>query len=506
MLVGLPRADAVAEPRAVELIDSLGETLGVPVTPAGEALALAVEDGGAPDAVAAGVALAPPLALAVLLPSPEREAVPDDDTESDSEGVPVRVSLAHPDDVGIVDGLGDPVAEPVTDAGCVPETQPEPLSVGEAKAVGDVDADTVAVAATEPLRDGDSVTDTVAHDERVTDVDKLAESVGDCETVPDTEPTPAPTPPADAVADTHAVAPVVIVALTLVDALCDREIALDTLPQLVTDTVGSETLCVGASVRDGDCVIDALLQRLPEPLLVPVAPPSAAAPALTLGVALALGEMEAVPLPERVVAPVAVADPPPVADPDMLALTQTVDEAGALAVTVSRGDALAVIGAVAHADEVAQPLCVLPTDRDVLDVPVGLAVIDALTVTVPVCGSRVADEPRDDVRDVVDDAHTVGDVESVADIESVTLSVGECEAVPHSDMCAVADGLAESDGDSVPLRLLDEHAVGVFETVTQPESVDVRVAVGLAVPSARLPLGDPVDDALRPIDAETGGL
>ena len=361
MLVGLPRVDAVAEPRAVELIDSLGETLGVPVTPTGEPLGLAVDDGGAPDAVAAGDALAQPLALAVLLPSPEREAVPDDDTESDNEGVPLCVSLAHPDDVGIVDGLGDPVAEPVTDAGCVPETQLEPLSVGEARAVGDVDADIVAVAVTEPLRDGDTEIDTLAHDERVAVDDKLAESVGDCETVPDAEPAPAPAPPADAVADTHAVVPVVIVALTHVDALCDREIVLDTLPQPVTDAEGSETLCVGASVRDGDCVIDELLQRLPEPLLVPVAPPSAA-PAHTLGVALALGEMEAVPLPERVVAPVAVADTPPVADPDMLALTQTVDETGALAVAVSRGDALAVMGAVAHADEVAQGACFLASD------------------------------------------------------------------------------------------------------------------------------------------------
>ena len=137
---------------------------------------------------------------------------------------------------------------------------------------------------------------------------------------------------------------------------------------------------------------------------------------------------------------------------------------------------------------------------------VELAVIDALTVAVPDCGSRVADEPRDGVDEVDDDAHTVGDIESVAEGEKVPLSDGVSDAVPHSDICAVVDGLPDSDGDSVPLRELEEHAVGVFDTVAHPESVALRVADEHPVPAARLPLGEPVDEALRAIVAEMGGL
>ena len=248
--VGLPREDCVAVSRAVELVATLMEKLVVSVTPPppnpaspGVPLEREVGDGGAPDPLETELALATALALAVALLSLEGEVDDVDEGESESDSVPLRVSLAHPDIVGNTDGLREPIAEPVADAGRVLETQFEPLRVGEAGVVIDVDAECVAVAVTGLLLDAVIEADADGHDEIVADGDRLAESVGDSETVADIvlAPTPA-SPPPDAVAETHAVALVVTDALTHVDTLCDREIVFDTLPHTVTVADGSKTL------------------------------------------------------------------------------------------------------------------------------------------------------------------------------------------------------------------------------------------------------------------------
>jgi hypothetical protein len=504
--VGLPIEEAVAVSGPDGLLGPLRDAVEVRVTPPSAPAAPGVpvahvETDGKIVGDASELALAAALVEPLVEAQTDGDALAVVDEESETEIVALLVSLTRADAVGGGDALRKTVAEPVDDAACVSDAQLETLDVAETTIVVVGDDGAVDDAEAGSLYDRVVAADAVVL--AVSDTDTVRHAV--CVNDRDASPVVEPSPPADFVAETHAV--------PLTDGerprdgvmLGDCEIVHDALPQLVPLPVCANVLAVGAADSVSDCVLVTLLQRLPETLTVDE-PPSTTAPALSVGETLALGERDCKPLVERVAAPDDVEETFALSVADTLALAHVEADTYGVNDAVSRDETVEVFAALEHAVTVAHALSVPPGVRDVLEVLVELDVTDALIVGVLVGGTRVADDPPDGDGDGVDDAHALSVGMSVPDVDSVGLSVAVIVGVPHDEKPADGDGLPENEDDADPLRVSDAHEDGELDAVEQPEGVAQRVAVGLPVAAARLPLGEPVGEALRPIEGETRGL